>query len=109
MGDNHSDPDSALGIALRNGIHEDHVLLYPFEGHGRLIRNSGIAEFAICLVRDEEKVMFLDNVAYAQQFLVRIQVAGRIVRVAEQDRPGLRSYGLLEGLDRRKRESVLDI
>ena len=85
MGDNHSDPDSALGIALGHGIHENHVLLYPFEGHGRLIRNSGIAEFAISLVRDEEKVMFLDNVAYAQEFLVRIQVAGRIVRVAEEN------------------------
>ena len=72
----------------------------------RLIR---IAEFAINLVRKEEKIMLACDFSECEHALLRILGSGRISRVAYEDSLGLLCDGLLELFDRRNLESVSDV
>ena len=57
MADYHADADTALGIPLRNGIDDDHVVLDPLEVECRKIRGISIAELPVNLVGEQEQVV----------------------------------------------------
>ena len=108
MGHEHAHARTALGITLRHGVHDDDIVLDPFEGQGADIGLAVVAEFAVDFVGDEEEVMAADDVAQGLQLGAAVDIAGRVVGVADQDAPGAGRDDLLEFFDRRKGEAVLD-
>ena len=107
-GDDVADADAALGVPLGHGINDDHVLFDAFQVHGGDIRLVRIAELAIDLVGEEVQIVFLNDVAESVELFLRIEIARGVVRVADEDGPGLGGDDLLERLDVRKGEVVLD-
>ena len=107
--DERTDTDTALAIALRDAVHEDDVLLDSLEMAGRDIRRLGVDELAVYLIRDEVEVVFLHEVTNLTHLLLGVQVARRVIGVADKNRPCLRRDLLLKLLHRWQFKAVLDI
>ena len=67
-----------------------------------------VTEFAVNLVSEEEEVVFLGNLTQFQDFLFGVQVTSGVVGVTDHDSFRLRGDYLLEILDGRQCEAVLD-
>ena len=74
----------------------------------RDVGRTRIDEFAVDLVREEEQVVFLDQIADLVHLPPRIEVTRRVVGVADQDAARAFVDQFLELLDRGQREAVLD-
>ena len=76
--------------------------------HRRNVRRAGVDELAVDLVGKQVEVIFLYQIAYLVHLLLGIEVARRVVRVADED--GLRVFvnQLLELLHLRQAETFFD-
>ena len=108
LGDERPDADAALRVAFRHRVDQHHVLLDPLQMAGRDIGRPRIDEFAVDFVRKEKKVVALHQIADLHHLAARIEVPRRVVGVADQDAARAVVDKLLELLDRRQREAVLD-
>ena len=72
------------------------------------VRRRGVDVFAIDLVGEQVEVVFLNQVTDLVHLLARIEIARRVVRVANHDAFGLRTNEFLELLDARKGKTLLD-
>ena len=75
---------------------------------GGNIRHSGVYEFPVNLVAEEEEPVLLHYVAQALHLLSGVEVARRVVGVADEYGLGARGDLRLELLHGRKTETVLD-
>ena len=108
LGDERADADAALGIPLGHGVDEDDVLFDPLQVHGRYVRRARVDELAIHLVGEEVQVVFLDQIPDPVHLLLGVQIAGRVVGIADED--GLRALvdQFLELLHLRQAEALVD-
>ena len=109
LGDQRTDTNAALRITLRHAVHQHHILLYALQMASRDIRRFGIDELAIDLIGDQVQVVFLHQIADLAHLLLGIEIARRVIGVADQDCARLRRNLLLKLLHRRQLEPVLDI
>ena len=72
------------------------------------VRAAGIDKLAINLVAEQVKVVLLDQVAYLIHFATGVEVARRVVRITDKDGTRLFVDELLELLDFRQGEALLD-
>ena len=84
LGDEGSDSDSALGVAFGHGVDEHHILLNAFEVHCGNVGRAGVDEFAVHLVGEEVQIVFLHKVPDLVHLLLGVEIAGRVVRVADE-------------------------
>ena len=83
-----TDADTCLRITLRYRVDQYHVLLDAFQVAGRDVGSTRVAELAIDFVREEVEVVLLHDVAQLLHLLHRVEVARRVVGVADQDALG---------------------
>ena len=76
--------------------------------HGRDVRRTRVDELAIHLIREQVEVVLLHEVANLVHLLLRVEVAGRVVRIADQD--SLRAFvdQLLKFLHLRQTKALVD-
>ena len=108
LGHEHPDTATASGVTLGDGIQQDHVVFQAFEVHYRMILAVIVAEFAVHFIGHQEEVVLLDNLSQHVEFFFGIEIAGGVVRIANQDRLGLGRDFLVELFNRGKGEAVLD-
>ena len=72
------------------------------------VRHTGVDEFSVNLVAEQIQIVFLDYIPELKHFLAGIEIAGRIVGVADEDSLGLFGNLLLKSLNARKTETILD-
>ena len=106
--DQRADADAALGVALRHGVDQDRVLLDSLQVHRGDVRRTRVDEFAVHLVGEEVQGVFLHEVPDPVHLLLGVQVARRVVGVADQDRLRALVDQFLEFLDLRQAEALLD-
>ena len=75
---------------------------------GRDIGRARVDEFAVNLVREEEQIVLLHQIADLIHLLAGVEIPRRVVGVADQDAARAFVDELLELLDGRQRESLLD-
>ena len=73
------------------------------------VRHARVDELAVHLVAEQEEVVLLDDIAQALHLLAGVEVARRVVGVADEDGLGARGDLLLEGLHGGQAEAVLDV
>ena len=103
-----SDADTALRVTLRHRVNQHHILLDTLQMARRDIGRARVDKLAIDLVREEEQIVLLDQIADAVHLLARIEVARRVVRVTDQNSARALVDKLLELLDLGQREALLD-
>ena len=75
---------------------------------GRNIRLLGIYELTVYLVRKEIQIVLFHQIADLIHLATGIKISGRVIRIADKDGTGLFGNLLLELLDRRQTESVIN-
>ena len=85
FGDERTDAYAAFRVALRHRVDEYHVLLNAFEMAGRDVGRVGVDELAVDLIGEEEKVVLLDQIANLVHLLASVEVARRVVGVADEE------------------------
>lgn len=108
LGDERTDADAALGVALREGVNQYDVLLNAIQMAGRDVGRPRVDELAVDLVREEEEVVALHQVADAVHLLARVEVSGGVVGVANQDAARALVDEPLEFGDVGQRKALLD-
>ena len=101
-------PDAAFGISLGHGIEEDHIVIYALKVHRGHVWPSGVDELPVDLVAEQEKVMPADYVSELLHLLAGVEIARGVVGIADEYGLGPGGDLLLELLDRRQAEAVLD-
>ena len=106
--DERTDAYAAFRVALRHRVDEHHVLLNTFEMAGRDVGRVGVDELAVDLIGEEEKVVLLDQIANLVHLLPSVEVARRVVGVADEEGSRVlvdEGFKLLNG---GKRKSLFD-
>ena len=93
---------------FRHRVDHYHVLFDSLEVHYRDALRPVVAEFAVYFVRHQVQVVPQHDIAQLRVLLFGIDVSGRVVRVADQNRFGARRNQPFEILHRRQREVVGD-
>ena len=83
--DERTDADTALRVTLRDRVDQDDILLDALEVARRDIGRARVDKLAIDLVREEEEVVLLYQIADALHLAARVEVTRRVVGVADQD------------------------
>ena len=73
----------------------------------RDVRRTGVDKLPVNLVREEEKVVFLHKVANLIHLAAGVEVAARIVRIADEYTFGALGDKFLDFIDMWQRESLL--
>ena len=68
-----------------------------------------VAELAVNLVGEEEEIIFLDQIADLKHLFHSVEIAGRVVGIADKYALCARGDQLLELLDSRKREALVNV
>ena len=103
-----TDTDTALRVALRHGVNQDDVLLDTLQVAGADVWRTRIDVFAIHLVREQIQVVLLYQIANLVHLAACVQIARRVVRVANHDGACAVVDELLKLLYLRQRETLLD-
>ena len=105
LGDEGTHTDTALTVTLRNRIDENRVLLDAFQVHRTDIRTAGIDILTVNLIREEIEVVLLHQVTNLIHLSAGIEIARRVVRVADQNGTGALIDQLLKLLHLRQGET----
>ena len=105
LGDEGTHTDTALTVTLRNRIDENRVLLDAFQVHRTDIRTAGIDILTVNLIREEIEVVLLHQVTNLIHLSAGIEIARRVVRVADQNGTGALIDKLLKLLYLRQGET----
>ena len=76
--------------------------------HGRYVRRARVDELAVHLVGEEVQVVFLHEIPDPVHLLLRVQVAGRVVGIADEDGLCALVDQFLELLHLRQAEALVD-
>ena len=107
MGNHHADADTALRVPLTHRVNHHHMLR-DAQGKGAHIGFSAVIELPVHLVGEEEKVVLYHRFLDLLQLFRRIDIAGGVGRIAQQDGLGPGGDRLLESLYRRQGKAVFD-
>ena len=108
LGNQRTDTDTAFGITLGHRVYQYHILFNAFQVTGRDIRRTGIDKLAVHFIREQVKIILLHHVTNLVHLAAGIQIAGRIIRVTDQNSFCAFIYQLLELLHFRQGEPFLD-
>ena len=72
LGYERTDAYAAFRISFRHGVYQNHVVLDAFEVECRDVRRPRVDVFAVNLVREEEQVVLLHQIAYLVHLLAGI-------------------------------------
>ena len=108
LGNQSTDADAALRVTLRHRVDKYHILLNTLQVAGRDIGRARIDKLSIDLIREEEQIVLLHQIADAVHLLAGIEVARRIVGITDQNTACTLVDKLLKLLNLGQRETLLD-
>ena len=99
---------TACAVTFGHGIQQNDILLQTFQLHHGEMFHSVVAELAIHLIGEQEKIMFFGNRAQLADLLFSVEIACGVVGVAHHNGFGLRGDEFLKLLDGRQSKTVVN-